>query len=179
MTMGQGASLENKQKFAEVFTPASIAFEMELLPEMRDALQDVDTPICDPCVGQGQFTATALVLKMFYNLDKLDGRMALRALWHLYGVDIQHDSIDECRTHLFATLTAAFEFFTGYKLAPLEIMYARAIVEHNFIQGDSLNDWANCLDRLDLHYLAEKVRSNHAAAKKPERKRDDRQLTLF
>ena len=163
--MGQGWNRDNVRNFAEVFTPASLAFEMELLPEMRDALQDVDTPICDPTVGQGQFTATALVLKMFYNLDKLDGRTALRALWH-----IQQESIDECRTHMFASLCAAFEFFTGNKLAPLEIMYGRAIVEHNFIQGDSLNDWANCLDRLDLHYLAEK---------KPKRKRDDRQLTLF
>lgn len=172
--MGQGWNRDNVRNFAEVFTPAFIAFEMELLPEMRDALQDVDTPICDPCVGQGQFTATALVLKMFYNLDKLDGRTALRALWHLYGVDIQQESIDECRTHMFATLCGAYEFFTGNKLAPLEIMYGRAIVEHNFIQGDSLNDWANCLERLDLHYLAEKVRANHA---KP--KRDDRQLTLF
>ena len=174
--MGQGWNRDNVRNFAEVFTPASLAFEMELLPEMRDALQDVDTPICDPTVGQGQFTATALVLKMFYNLDNLDGRTALRALWHLYGVDIQHESIDECRTHMFASLCAAFEFFTGNKLAPLEIMYGRAIVEHNFIQGDSLNDWANCLDRLDLHYLAEKVRANQA---KPKRKRDDRQLTLF
>ena len=177
--MGQGWNRDNVRDFAEVFTPASIAFEMELLPEMRDALQDVDTPICDPTVGQGQFTATALVLKMFYNLDNLDGRTALSALWHLYGVDIQRESIDECRTHMFASLCAAFEFFTGNKLAPLEIRYGRAIVEHNFIQGDSLKDWANCLDRLDLHYLAEKVRANHAAEKKPKRKRDDRQLTLF
>ncbi len=174
--MGQGWNRDNVRNFAEVFTPAFMTFEMELLPEMRDALQDVDTPICDPCVGQGQFTATALVLKMFYNLDKLDGRTALRALWHLYGVDIQQESIDECRTHMFATLCAAYEFFTGNKLTAMEIMYARAIVEHNFIQGDSLNDWANCLERLDLHYLAEKVRANHS---KPKRKRDDRQISLF
>ena len=177
MTMGQGASLENKQKFAEVFTPAPTVFEMVLLPEMRDALQDVDTPICDPCVGQGQFPAAELVLKMFYNIDRLDDKAALRALNSLFGIDIQLESVDECRAHMLATICDTFEFFTGRQFD--KILFAASIIHHNFIQGDSLKDWANCLDRLDLHYLAEKVRANHAAEKKPKRKRDDRQLTLF
>lgn len=170
--MGQGWNRDNVRNFAEVFTPAPTVFEMVLLPEIRDALQDVDTPICDPCVGQGQFPAAELVLKMFYNIDRLDDKAALRALNSLFGIDIQLESVDECRAHMLATICDAFEFFTGRQFD--KILFAASIIHHNFIQGDSLNDWANCLERLDLHYLAEKVRANHA-----KRKRDDRQLTLF
>lgn len=179
MTMGQGSSRDNVRDFAEVFTPPATVFEMLLLPDIRDVLEDIDQPICDPCCGQGQFPAAALVLKMFYNIDRLDGRTALRALWHLYGIDIQQESVNECREHMFATLCDALEFLTGKKLTAEEIMYGWAIIERHFIQGDSLNDWVECLERLGRHEEAERYRAKVAEEKKPKRKREERQLSLF
>lgn len=178
MTMGQGSSRDNARHFAEVFTPPATVFEMLLLPDIRDVLEDIDQPICDPCCGQGQFPAAALALKMFYNLERLDGKAALRALYSLYGVDIQQESVNECREHMFATLCDALEFLTGKKLTAEEIMYGWAIIERHFIQGDSLNDWAECLDRLGAHEEAARVRSQ-TPEKKPKRKRKERQLSLF
>ena len=71
MTMGQGFSRENVKQHGEVFTPPMMTFKMMLLPEVRDVLTDLRNAPLDPCVGQGQFPATQLVLRMLYNLDRL------------------------------------------------------------------------------------------------------------
>lgn len=185
MTMGQGFSRENVANFAEVFTPPFMTFQMALVPEVRDTLTDLRNAPIDPCVGQGQFPATWLVLRMFYNVDRLDERAALHALYTLYGIDIQEESIDECKAHMLATFCEAWEFFTGREV-PLELLgFAPAIIEHNFIVGDSLNDWANCLERLGFPEEAERARAFEAEkksggkSKKKKPKKESRQLTLF
>lgn len=60
----------------------------------------------------------------------------IRALKSLYGIDIQSSSVAATRAHLVQTLRDAFYFFTGKKFSRLD--EARAIVEENFICGDSL-----------------------------------------
>ena len=130
-------------------------------------------------MGQGQFPATQLVLRMLYNLDRLDERTALHALYTIYGIDIQAESIDECKAHMLATFCDAYEFFTGREV-PLNLLrFATAIIEHNFIVGDSLNDYANCLDRLGFHEEAERVRAAAKSDKKKKPPKESRQLTLF
>lgn len=180
MTMGQGFSRENVKNFAEAFTPPQLTFQMMLMPEMRDVLKDLRNAPTDPCVGQGQFPATQLVLRMFYNLDRLDERTALHALYTLYGIDIQAESIDECKAHMLATFCDAWEFFTGKEVSLNLLRFATSIIEHNFIVGDSEKDCANCLDRLGLHEAAERARA-FEAEKNPKKKpkKESRQLTLF
>lgn len=185
MTMGQGASKENVKQFGEVFTPPFMTFQMALAPEVRDTLTDLRNATTDPCVGQGQFPATWLVLRMLYNIDRLDERTALHALYTLYGIDIQAESIDECKAHMLATFCDAWEFFTGREV-PLELLeFAPAIIEHNFIVGDSLNDFPNCLERLGFHEEAERARAFEAEkqsggkSKKKKPPEESRQLTLF
>lgn len=124
------------KKFAEVFTPPGVVFDMILQEGIRPLLQGLDKTIFDPCVGEGQFPCAELVWKMFYNLDTLDETTALTALASLYGVDIQAVSIDKTREHLLATIKDAYEFFTGEHFTEDDV--ARAIAEENFIVGDSL-----------------------------------------
>lgn len=162
--MGDGASKENIKKYAEVFTPPQTTFLMGLLPEVRDTLTDVDKPVYDPFVGQGQFPATWLVLRMFYNLDRLDDKLALRALYSLYGNDIQEQSVDECRAHMLATICEAYEFFTGKNFPAQCITYAAAIIERNFFVADTAKLW-----NIDMT----------GKPKKEKPPQDSQQLTLF
>ena len=136
-------SKENSKKFAEVFTPAGTVFEM-LIPTCNDLLRHPDKTVFDPAVGEGQFPCAELVLKLFFNVERLDEELALRALKSLYAMDIQATSVVKARNHLIATLQDAFRFFTGNEFTRLD--EARAIVEKNIMVGDSLKAmqiWAN------------------------------------
>ncbi len=138
------ASKDNASKFAEVFTPAGVVFEMILQEDLRDCLQGLDKTMLDPAVGEGQFPCAELVWKMFYNLDDLDAATALLALDSLYGIDIQAASVAKAREHLLLTISDAYKFFTGKEFTRTD--EARAIVEERIIVGDSLKimrQWAN------------------------------------
>ena len=125
-----------KKTKAEVFTPAGVVFYMLMNPSFREVLQGAGKTLLDPAVGQGQFPCAALVLKMFYNVDKLDEDLALRALRSLYGIDIQESSITECKIHLLETLRDAYKFFTGNDFTRFDEAFA--IVNENMIVGDSI-----------------------------------------
>ena len=136
-------SKERVKKHAEVFSPAGLVFEMIMYADMRECLQ-IDKTILDPAVGEGQFPCAELVMKMFYNLERLDEETALRALASLYGIDIQPSSVEKARTHLLLTLQDAYRFFTGKEFTRLD--EAQEIVGRNMIIGDSfklLKEWAN------------------------------------
>lgn len=128
-------SKENSKKFAEVFTPTGVVFEM-LIPNFNDLLRDPDKTLFDPAVGEGQFPCAELVLKLFFNVERLDEDLAIRALKSLYGMDIQPTSVVKARNHLIATLQDAYRFFTGNEFSRLD--EARAIVDKNIMVGDSL-----------------------------------------
>lgn len=136
MTYMQGEKNDAYKNFAEVFTPAGVVFYMVMNPDMNDLLIDVDKTVFDPAVGEGQFPCAELVLKLFYNVERLDEEMALRALRSLYGVDIQATSVEKAREHLLLTLQDAYKFFVGKEFTRLD--EARAIIAENFYQGDSL-----------------------------------------
>lgn len=138
------ASKDNSRKFAEVFTPAGVVFDMILQEGLRDCLKGLDKTILDPAVGEGQFPCAELVWKMFYNLDTLDEGKALIALDSLYGVDIQPASVAKAREHLLLTIRDAYQFFTDEEFTRMD--EARAIVDERIIEGDSLKimrQWAN------------------------------------
>ncbi len=129
-------SKEQVKKHAQIFTPAGLCFEMILQGGIRETVQGVDKTILDPAVGEGQFPCAELVMKMFYNIERLDEELALRALKSLYGIDIQAWSVERAREHLLLTLQDAYRFFTGKEFTRLD--EAKEIVEENMIVGDSL-----------------------------------------
>ena len=136
-------SREKAKTFGQVFTPAGTVFDMVLLKEFIPLLKDVDKTFLDPAVGEGQFPCATLVWKLFFNIERLDEDLALRALKSLYGIDIQPSSVDKTREHLILTLCDAYKFFTGGNFSRLD--EARAIVEKNIFYGDSLEimkQWA-------------------------------------
>ena len=129
-------SADKVKKHAEVFTPAGVVFKMLMSDEIIPTLKNVCKPIFDPATGEGQFPCAELVLKMFYNLDKLDETTALKALGSLYAMDNQSVNIDKARAHLLATIFDAYEFFTDKSFDNLG--GAVNIILQNTKCGDSL-----------------------------------------
>lgn len=134
----------NVKKFAEVFTPAGVVFDMILQDAMRPVVMDIEKTMLDPACGEGQFPCAELVWKMFYNLDVLNEATALLALNSLYGVELQPKSVAKAREHLLLTLKDAYKFFTNKEFTHMDA--ARAVVDERIIEGDSLKimqQWAN------------------------------------
>ena len=129
-------SKNSVKKYAEVFTPPGVVFQMILAPEFIELLKNLDKTFFDPCVGEGQFPCAELVLKMFYNVDNLNAENALAALKSLHGMDIQVESVEKCRAHMSATLRDAYKFFKGADFS--EPFDSEMIIRQNFKVGDSL-----------------------------------------
>lgn len=131
-------SKEKVKKFAEVFTPAGVVFEMCLQDGLHKVVSNVDATIFDPAVGEGQFPCTELVLKMFFNLYQLDEEIAFKALNSLYGMDIQQSSVDKAHAHLLATLLDAFKFFKDKEFSQSAIDAAKELINDHIVCGNSL-----------------------------------------
>lgn len=130
---------------AEIFTPPGIVALMVLEDGIRDCVRSVDKTIFDPACGHGQFPCFELICKLFYNIDRLDEELALRALKSLYGMDIQAVSVEVTKRHMLATLVDAYKCFTGNDFTRID--EATAIVEENFVCGDSLPFMRQCASR--------------------------------
>ena len=133
---------EKVKSHGEVFTPPGVVFQMVLLPELRDDLRNPKKTFFDPCVGEGQFSTAELVLKMFYNIDKLNSENVLTMLNSIRGIDIQEESVLKCKGHMIKTLNDAFKFFTNESFT--ENKFAEFIINKNFKTGDSLKFMENC-----------------------------------
>lgn len=127
---------EKVKSHGEVFTPPGVVFQMILQPELREDLCDPEKTFFDPCVGEGQFSTAELVLKMFYNVDKLNLENVLTMLNSIHGMDIQKKSVDKCKVHMKKTLNDAYKFFTNENFT--ENKFAEFIINKNFKTDDSL-----------------------------------------
>ena len=136
---------EKVKSHGEVFTPPGVVFQMVLLPELREDLCNPEKTFFDPCVGEGQFSTAELVLKMFYNVDKLNSENVLTIFNSIYGMDIQEESVLKCKEHMIKTLNDAYKFFTNENFT--ENKFAEFIINKNFKTDDSLEFMKNfCKD---------------------------------
>ena len=140
MTMGQDYSAKTDARKGTVYSPPQLTFQMILTPEIREDLVDVSKGMFDPCCGHGQFPATEIVLRLFFNIDRLDEVTAFCALSTIYGMDVSAKSVDLCKAHMLDAFCDAFEFFTGREFK--NFMIAAHVINRNFAVGDSLNNSA-------------------------------------
>lgn len=123
MTMGENQTTEARGgKYAEIFTPAHVVFEMLLQPHFIDEgkpLRGIDKTFFDECCGQGQFSCAIVVLKIFYNCLPLPPperpQAVLKILHSIFAMDIQEKSCAKAKEHLFLTVQDAYEWFFGEK----------------------------------------------------------------
>lgn len=101
----------------EVFTPDALAKEMieKIIERSPTMFSDPKKTMMDPSCGDGQFLAWGVIYKLCAgDLRKLEKPEAdtknvfneyVRALSHVYGVDLMQDNINECHRRLSCGFT--------------------------------------------------------------------------
>lgn len=133
--------VKSKQRVAdhgEVFTPAWMVEAM--LDLVKDESERIDSRFLEPTCGSGNFLVQVLKRKLiaverkFGKSDFEKRHYALFALMCIYGIELLHDNIDECRANLLVT-------FADYqRLQESDDLYQAAsfVLSQNLIHGDAL-----------------------------------------
>ena len=122
-------SRERVEKFAEVYTPEWVVKDMcDQIP--KSVWDDITASFFEPACGNGAFLTEILSRK----LDKCTTvEQGIRALWSIYGIDIQGDNVIESRQRLFKQFCIKYPFCNDKYLA-----LAKNILAHHIVQSDSL-----------------------------------------
>ncbi len=128
--------------FGEVFTSEREVNAM--LDLVYNETQRIDSRFLEPACGDGNFLVEVLrrkldVVKQKYRGNQLDyERYAFQAVGSIYGVDIQADNVEECRTRLFDIV--ADEYCSIYKNAYKQpfLDAIRYVFMCNILWGDAL-----------------------------------------
>ena len=159
--VGANSQVKSKQRvkdYAEVFTnEREVKAMCDLIPE--DMYSDLMKTFLEPACGEGVFLIEIFKRKLAYCKDMRDG---LKALYCLFGVDIQADNVEATRRNLLAVYK---EHFPTASDAVMD--FARVIVECHIICDDFLNpqteivkSWGITADKGHVHYLEKRKNSS-------------------
>jgi hypothetical protein len=135
------ALVKSKRRVAdhgEVFTPAWMVEAM--LDLVKEETERIDSRFLEPACGSGNFLAHVLRRKLaavelrFGSSDFERRHYALLGLMCIYGIELLHDNIAECRDNLL-------QIFVEYlRLDETDDLYRAAahVLSHNLIHGDAL-----------------------------------------
>lgn len=129
-------SKDRVSNFGEVFTPAWLVDEM--LDLVRPSLLEPDFRVLEPACGTGNFLVRIAELRMQKIVDELsDGESLfpkiLMAMRTLFGVELQRDNVDECKSALIeAALRHLPDDVSGDHLDAMKM-----IVEENILCGNA------------------------------------------
>lgn len=122
----------------EVFTPRWIVDDM--LELVKTESERIDSRFLEPACGSGNFLVPILERKLAA-VQARHGRSdfekrhyALFALMCVYGIELLHDNVTECRDNLAAT----FAQFLGNTAGNEWRQAAMAVLRVNVVQGDAL-----------------------------------------
>ncbi len=133
--------VKSKQRVAdhgEVFTPAWMVKAM--LDLVKDESERIDSRFLEPACGDGNFLVEVLRRKLVavelkYGQADFERRhYALLGLMCVYGIEILHDNIIDCRANLL-------ELFSDYLgLVQSDVLYRAAayVLSQNIVHGNAL-----------------------------------------
>jgi N-6 DNA Methylase len=133
--------VRSKQRVAdhgEVFTPAWMAEAM--LDLVKAETERIDSRVLEPACGSGNFLVPVLRRKLaavelkFAKSDFEKAHYALLALMCLYGVELLHDNIVECRANMLEIVAAYLDLDEGDEL----YRAAAHVLSQNIVHGDAL-----------------------------------------
>lgn len=133
--------VKSKQRVAdhgEVFTPPWLVEDM--LDLVKDETERIDSRFLEPACGSGNFLAQILRRKLAavehkYGTSDFERRhYALLALMCIYGIELLHDNIAECR----ANLLEIFAEYLGVDAANELYRAASWVLAQNLVHGDAL-----------------------------------------
>lgn len=131
-------SRQRVQDHAEVLTPAWLVDDM--LDLVKDESERIESRFLEPACGTGNFLVRVLARKLAtvrarYGRSEFEKRHnALLALMSIYGIEIQADNAEECRTNLLSLFTA----YVGAKAGDEWMRAALVVVRANIVVGDAL-----------------------------------------
>jgi hypothetical protein len=134
--------VKSKQRVAdhgEVFTPDWMVQEM--LDLVKDESERIDSRFLEPACGSGNFLVPVLQRKLAtvmarYSKSEFEKiQYSLLALMSLYGIELLHDNVEECRANLL------IEFVQFLKLEDQaeEALAAQKVLIANIVHGDALS----------------------------------------
>jgi SAM-dependent methyltransferase len=133
--------IKSKQRVAdhgEVFTPEWLVEAM--LDLVKDETERLDSRFLEPACGSGNFLKKILKRKLFavdvkYAKSEFDrNHYAILSLMCIYGIELLHDNIFECKANLLA-------IFAEYlNLVPSDDLYVCGdyVLTQNILHGDAL-----------------------------------------
>ena len=133
--------IKSKKRVAdhgEVFTPEWLVDAM--LDLVKDETERLDSRFLEPACGSGNFLTKILKRKLatveikYAKSDFDRSHYAILSLMCIYGIELLHDNIEECKANLL-------ELFAEYLNLQLEdSLYACAdyVLTHNIVHGDAL-----------------------------------------
>lgn len=128
-------SKERVRKYGEVFTPEWLVKRM--CDQVPTDYYDATHTFLEPSCGTGNFIVEVLTRKMSCIADisnkKKYAYYALKVLSSVYGVELLHDNIIECRKRVYSHWKSLLNFETQDKAL---LASAKAIVKTNLIWGD-------------------------------------------
>lgn len=125
----------------EVFTPPGLVNDM--LDLVAHECDRVDSRFLEPACGTGNFLAEVLRRR----LALVDRRHKARTQWEpnallglacLYGIELLHDNVNDCRQRLYTLFADHYMARYGKQANPEFLAAARHIVRCNILQGDAL-----------------------------------------
>ncbi len=132
-------SRQRVKDFGEVFTPSKIVKQMcDLVQEQ--CFED-DTSFFEPSCGTGNFLAEVLSRKLHHiseccEEDEVNLQRFYAALGSIYGVDIQEDNIEFCRSRL----SEMFKTMAKANNVPFNPYVVSLILNSNIRHANALTD---------------------------------------
>jgi hypothetical protein len=142
MIMAQ--SINNRQRVidhGEVFTPRGLVNGM--LDLVAQECQRVDSRFLEPACGTGNFLAEVLRRR----LALIDRRYKPQTVWEpnallglacLYGIELLHDNVKNCRQRLHMLFADHYRARFRNQAKSQFLAAARYVVDCNIVQGDAL-----------------------------------------
>jgi hypothetical protein len=129
--------------YGEVFTSKREVNAM--LDLVKHETERIDSRFLEPACGTGNFLIEILerklnVVEARYKRNQIEfEKYAIIAISSIYGIDIQEDNVNDCRTRLFGIFDALYtDLF--YKTTKDECRHSVLhLLKYNIIHGDALN----------------------------------------
>lgn len=141
--MKQIKSKERVFEHGEVFTSEREVNAM--LDLVKQETERIESRFLEPACGDGNFLIEILKRKLkvvhtVYGRNQLDyERYAIIAVGSIYGVEIQKDNVEECKSRLYTFFENQYKSLYPKTFKNECLRSANYILERNILHGDALN----------------------------------------
>ncbi|MFR9596799.1 MAG: SAM-dependent DNA methyltransferase [Rikenellaceae bacterium] len=135
-------SRERVSAHGEVFTADREVNAM--LDLVKQETERIESRFLEPACGNGNFLAKILerkldVVQSHYKDSRTDYELyALVALSSIYGIEIQHDNVEECRERLYAIFSQRYCKLFASSQSEGYLSVIKFLLERNILWGDAL-----------------------------------------